>query len=288
MSNEVELVVSARDVLGEGPLWHSKEHVLYWVDIEGERIHRLDPLTGEHEVIPVGEKVGVIGFRQASGLVLASERGFSFFDPDTRRLEPIGDPEQDKPQTQFNDGAVDRRGRFWAGTTGDPFNNSLYRLDPDGAIRRMDSGLDVSNGIGWSLDNRVMYLVDSTPGVIYAYDFDLDSGSIANRRVLVDRSGQPGVPDGLIVDAEGSIWTAIWDGACLERYDPQGRLAQSLNLPVQYPTSMAFGGPDLQTLYITSALYEYPPDQRDNYPLDGGLFCARGLGQGLPEPFFAG
>ncbi len=286
--NEVELVFAAHDELGEGPRWHPLEQRLYWVDIEAKRYHRLHPPSGDHQIVEVGEKAGVLGFRSWGGLVLASDRGFAFFDPETKTLQRIGDPEADKPETQFNDGAVDRRGRFWAGTLGDPFKNSLYRLDPDLSIHRMDTGLDISNGIGWSPDNRVMYLTDSTPAVIYAYDFDLESGSIANRRTFVDRSGQTGVPDGLAVDAQGFVWSAVWGGRCIERYDPAGRLERRIELPVLCPTSLAFGGENLDELYITSALYDIPREERHRYPLDGGLFVIKGLAKGLPEALFAG
>jgi len=285
---EIELVFAAHDVLGEGPRWHPQEQCLYWVDIEEKRYHRLHVATNTHQIFNVGELIGVLAFRSRGGLVMASERGFSFFDPEMQKLEHIGDPESHKPETQFNDGAVDRLGRFWAGTLGDPFKNSLYRLDPDLSIHLMDTGFDISNGMGWSPDNRVMYLTDSTPGMIYAYDYDLATGSITNRREFVNRSGQPGVPDGLTVDAEGFIWSAVWDGGCIERYDPDGKLERRINLPVQYPTSMAFGGQDLDELYITSALYEFPKEERHRYPLDGGLFCIKGLAKGIEVSMFAG
>jgi sugar lactone lactonase YvrE len=286
--NEVELVLKVKDELGEGPLWHAAERALYWTDIEGRRYHRYDPASGRHETVPVDVRIGALAFRSQGGLVLATDRGFALFDPQSRQLTMIGDPEEHKQQTRFNDGAVDRRGRFWAGTLGDPENNHLYRLDSDGSIHLMESGIDISNGIAWSPDDRTMYYVDSTRFAIYAYDFDLASGSIANRRVLVDRSGRPGVPDGLIVDAEGFLWTAIWGGSCLERYDPQGGLARTVRLPVDFPTSMAFGGEGLEDLYITSAQEEIPKEKRDQYPLAGNLFCIRSAGKGLPEPHFAG
>ncbi len=287
MTNDVELVLAANDELGEGPVWHTDEGALYWVDINGLRYHRLEPVSGRHDVIVVGEKIGSLALCQHECVVLATDRGFSFFDPGANALTPIGDPEAHKPETQFNDGAVDRAGRFWAGTLGDSFKNSLYRLDPNGTIRQMDTGLDISNGIGWSPDNRLMYLVDSTPGTIYVYDFDLASGDIAHRRIWVDRSGQRGLPDGLTVDAEGFIWVAIWDGYCLERYDPTGKLERRLPLPVQYPTSMAFGGAALDELYVTSAWCEIPIEERRPGAPDGGLFRIRGAGRGLPEPRFA-
>ena len=287
MTHDVELVLAAGDELGEGPVWHCDEEALYWVDIDGRRYHRLEPGTGRHDVVHVGEKVGALALYRNSCVVLATERGFSFYDAGANTLTPIGDPEADKPQSQFNDGAVDRAGRFWAGTLGDGRNNSLYRLDPDGTITRMETGIEISNGIGWSPDNRTMYYVDSMPRLIYAYDFDLTQGTLANRRVFVDRSSQRSVPDGLTVDAEGFVWVALWDGACIERYDPAGRLERTLEMPVQFPTSMAFGGPELEDLYVTSALCEIPADERHLAPLAGGLFRVRGAGRGLPEPKFA-
>ncbi|MEN4013886.1 MAG: SMP-30/gluconolactonase/LRE family protein [Chloroflexota bacterium] len=285
---EVEVVLAARNELGEGPRWHNGEQAIYWVDIEAGCIHRLQPLGAAHQTAAAGEKVGALAFRRGGGLLLAGERGFAFFDPSSSVLNRIADPERDKPGTRFNDGAVDRAGRFWAGTLGDDYQNSLYRLDPDGSVRRMDTGFDISNGIGWSPDNRVMYFVDSTPGVLYAYDFDLTGGEIANRRVLVNRSQRPGVPDGLTVDAAGFIWIAVWGGGCLERYDPRGRLERVIPLPVRYPTSVTFGGADLDELYITSARYEIPRAQRAKHPLAGNLFRIRGIGKGIAEPMFAG
>lgn len=286
--NEVELVLAVKDELGEGPVWHAGEQALYWVDINSGLYHRYQPDPGLHEVVQVGIKIGALAFRQKGGLVLAAEHGFYTFDPAANLLQPMGAPEKDKPHTRFNDGAVDRRGRFWAGTLGDPQNNNLYRLDPDGTIQRMDTGIDISNGIGWSPDNRVMYYVDSTPGLIYAYDYDIETGNLANRRVFVDRSDRKGVPDGLTVDAQGRIWTAIWGGFCLEVYSPAGQLEQVVDLPVEFPTSMAFGGPDLEDLYITSAQEEIPLSERDRHPLAGNVFRIRGVGRGLTEPAFAG
>lgn len=285
---DVEAVLHVQNELGEGPVWNADERALYWVDIEKAQYHRFDPDAGSLETIYVGEKIGVLAFREQGGLVMATERGFATWDPATRTLSRLGDPEADKPQTLFNDGAVDRRGRFWAGTTGDSFNNSLYRLDPDGALHRMDTGFDVCNGIGWSSDNRTMYFTDSTPAIIYAYDFDLETGAITNRRVFVDSSDQPGFPDGLTVDSEGFVWSARWDGARIDRYDPDGRLERSITVPARFPTSLTFGGDDLRTLYVTSALLEIPHERRAQHPVDGDLFRIKLDIGGLPEPKFAG
>lgn len=286
--NPIQHILSVQDELGEGPLWNVLEQRLYWVDIERLCYHWLDPASGEHEMVPVGERIGVLAFRQQGGMVMATARGFTFWDAATRTFQRIADPEAHKPQSRFNDGAIDRRGRFWAGTLGDPFNNSLYRLDPDLSIHKMAEGIDISNGIGWSPDNRTMYFTDSTPQCIYAYDFDLESGAIANRRVFVDSRDRPGVPDGLTVDAEGCIWSARWGGWCIDRYDPEGRLLSTLQVPVECPTSVMFGGKELDRIYFTSARVDIPLESRGQFPLAGDLFCFEPGVKGLPEPSFAG
>ena len=286
--DELEHVLAAQDELGEGPVWDAVGQALYWVDIERGLVHRFHPSSGDHRVMRVGKKVGALALREGGGMVMATEVGFAFWDEGEQSLRLIGDPEAHKPQTRFNDGAADRRGRFWAGTMGDPYHNHLYRLDPDLSIHTMESGIDISNGIGWSPDNRVMYYTDSTPGIIYAYDFDVETGEIANRRVWVDRSGRPGVPDGLTVDSEGFVWSACWDGWCVERYDPQGNLERTIHLPVPRPTSVMFGGPNLDVLYITSARTELSEAALNQSPLSGDLFCLQPGVRGLPEPRFAG
>lgn len=286
---EVEHVWAAQNELGEGPIWRRREQALYWVDIEDTAYFRYDPASGggAPERIDVGVHIGALGARAAGGLVLACSQGFAIWDTGSR-LRLLGNPEAAKVGCRFNDGAVDRRGRFWAGTLGDPFNNALYRLDPDGTIQQLATGFDICNGIGWSPDNRTMYFTDSTPAVIYAFDFDLESGAIANRRVFADSSDHPGLPDGLTVDSEGGIWSARWGAGCVERYDPAGKLERTLPVPATFPTSIAFGGAQLDTLYITSANTEIPRDRRGQHPLDGDLFHVHLDVRGLPEPEFAG
>ncbi len=198
------------------------------------------------------------------------------------------DPEANKANTRFNDGAVDRMGRFWAGTLGDSYNNNLYRLDPDLSVHLMEKGVDISNGIGWSPDNRLMYFTDSSPKKIYVYDYDLATGEIENRRVFVDSADQPGVPDGMTVDADGYIWSARWGGWRINRYDPDGVLVGSIELPVEFPTSVMFAGSDLDRLYITSARVSIPQAMRAKRPLDGNLFVYEPGVRGIEEPFFAG
>lgn len=285
---EAEHVLSVRNELGEGPIWHAREQALYWTDIERSLYHRFHPATAAHETVPVGEKVGALAFRESGGFVLAAEHGFALWQPAAKRLEPFGKVTKGANPVGFNDGAVDARGRFWAGTLTGESDNSLYRLDPDGSVHRMDTGFGVPNGIGWSLDNRTMYFTDSSTSIIYAYTFEPETGHIGDRRALTDSSDRPGVPDGLTVDAEGYIWSARWGAGCVERLDSGGNLVQTVRVPATFPTSVAFGGADLRDLYITSALYEIPVEERHRHPLDGDLFRFRGEVRGQIEFAFTG
>ena len=292
--NQVEHVLAVKNKLGEGPVWSPDEQALYWVDIENNHFYRFYPATGKYERFDVGIPVGVLALRASGGLVMATKNGFAFWDPQTQVLHFIADPEVDKPYNRFNDGAVDPQGRFWAGTMcevpqmrkgGD---GNLYRLDPDGSIHLMETGLTISNGIGWSPDNKTMYLTDSPQHVIYAYDFDPPTGIITNRRPFIHTPHEEGVPDGLTVDSEGYIWSARWGGWKITRYDPTGKVERVISLPVLHPTSCTFGGPDLNELYITSAWTELGEEQRNNHPLAGDLFRLKTDVKGQVQRKFAG
>jgi sugar lactone lactonase YvrE len=286
--NEVEHILAIKNELGEGPLWNPEEQALYWVDIYGHCFHRLCRATGEHQVFEVGLPIGVLAFRASGGLVMATQNGFAFWDAETQALRFIADPEADRPDARFNDGAVDRQGRFWAGTMGQGPTGSLYRLDPDGSVHRMESGITVANGIGWSLDDKVMYFTDSPLHIIYAYDFDPAAGEIENRRPFIYTPDEEGNPDGLTVDSEGFIWSARWGGWKVSRYDPAGKLEREVHVPTQYPTSCTFGGKQMDELYITSAWTLLNEQQRRNQPWAGDLFRLKTDTRGLEEPKFAG
>lgn len=276
----VEHLLAVQNKLGEGPLWHPDERRFYWVDIDNHCFHRYDPTGDDVETFTVGLPVGTLAFREQGGLILATRDGFAFWDEASGRLDFIVDPEADKPDCRFNDGAVDPGGRFWAGTMGRENTSKLYRLDPDRSLHVMETGIHTSNGLGWSPDRRTMYYVDTPTQLIWAYDYDLDSGAISNRRTLVDTQDEPGYPDGLTVDSEGFIWSARWDGWRISRYDPAGRRERIVELPVQRPTSCTFGGPDLSQLYITSAA----ADQAQA----GDIFRLQTEVTGMPEPTFKG
>lgn len=274
--------------LGEGPLWHPDQELLYWVDIEGHCFHRFSPETGLQETIPAGQPIGCLAFRKSGGLVLGLRDGLGFWDPALKSLEIIQSPEADRENSRFNDGRVDGRGRFWAGTLGEDRGSSLYRLDPDGSIHVMESGIQISNGIGWSPDSTLMYYTDSPMGIIYQYDFELETGTISNPRDFVQVPPEDGYPDGLTVDSEGFVWSAHWDGWRISRYDPAGAVERVVYLPVQRPTSCAFGGPDLDQLYITSAWTGLSEAERGKQPLAGDIFVLPTQVRGQRENFYRG
>lgn len=288
---EIRCVLAARAILGEGPLWDPEELVLYWVDIKGRFVHRFDPATGRDTRWPTPEPVGCLALRAGGGLVMALRSGFHFFAPDTGAIQAVARPELDRRENRFNDGKPDRRGRFWAGSMHDPETaptGALYRLDPDGACHRMVDGIVCSNALCWSPDGRVMYHADTLRRVVWAWDSDPDRGEIANRRVFVELVGDAGAPDGATVDTEGFVWLAHWDGWQLTRHDPTGRTERVVRLPVQRPTCPAFGGPDLDVLYVTSASIGLSAAALVAQPCAGGILALDPGVRGLPEARFPG
>jgi sugar lactone lactonase YvrE len=223
--------------------------------------------------------------------LLASDDSFLFLDTETGETKPAAVAETGMPFNRFNDGKVDRRGRLWAGTidrqTAKP-TGSLYRLDADLLVTRMETGLICSNGLGWSPDDKIMYFTDSMVRTIWQYDFDAASGTIDNRRVFAKLAEDDGVPDGLTVDAEGFVWSAVWDGWRIVRYAPDGAIDRQIIMPVQRPSSCMFGGPGLRTLYVTSACADLRASDLLRGPLAGALFAIEPGVAGLPETPFGG
>ena len=288
--SEIEHLLPIHNTLGEGLLWSVAEQALYWVDIHNNCYHRLNTSSGMYETIHVGVKIGVLAQCASGGLVMATQHGFAFWDAQKKELKRINNPEAQRPSMRFNDGAVDCCGRFWAGTMSetDDAEGALYRLDPDGSVQCMISGVTVPNGIGWSPDNTVMYFTDSAQRTIYAYDFDAEHGTIAHCRVLVSAPDAPYVPDGLTVDGEGYLWSCCWDGGRILRYDPTGKLERVIDVPVPRPTSCIFGGPDLDELYITSARIGLTDEELSIYPYSGDLFRLKMEMRGIEKFQFAG
>ncbi|GCE11144.1 gluconolactonase [Tengunoibacter tsumagoiensis] len=278
--SEVEHVLPCRNKLGEGPIWSEDEQALYWVDILNHTYSRFDPISDKQDTTKVGIAIGVMAFRQAGGLIMATKEGFAYWDKAQKKLDYLARPLGDDPTMRFNDGAVDCKGRFWAGSMGNGPVGILYRLDPDGSLHEMLHGVSIANGIGWSPDNTIMYFTDTPLKKIFAFDFDAETGSISHQRVFVDSTSEDGVPDGLAVDSQGYIWSARWDGSRITRYAPNGGIERVITMPVLRPTSCVFGGRNLDELYITSAQTE--DQDRRNFPLSGDLFRLKTGIRGLP------
>jgi sugar lactone lactonase YvrE len=285
----VELVLDARADLGEGPRWDSAQQRLLWVDIMRGRVHAFTPSTGACRNVAVGRPVGALACCRDGSLVLAVAGGFARLDLDSETFEMQAAVEADRPQDRMNDGACDSAGRFWAGTMAldeGPGAGALYRLDPDLTVHTMLTGVTISNGLDWSLDGRRMYYVDSPTRRIDVFDFDAATGSIANRRTFASVPADAGVPDGLTVDAAGFVWLALWGGAALRRFAPDGTLERVVPLPVTHPTSCAFGGAALDELYITTARRPLTAEEKARQPQAGGVFRVRPGVAGRPAHLF--
>lgn len=288
--NEAWCVQSANAILGEGPTWCDVERVLYWVDIKRPAVFRFNPVLGQTGHWPMPRPIGcVVPSKYPMRLAFADADGFGFLDLMTSVVVRIADPERHLPGNRFNDGKVDRVGRLWAGTIDDQCirrSGSLYRWDPEGSVHCMATGFICSNGLGWSPDNRTMYFTDSMVRTIWAYEFDLATGGLGARRVFATLQSDDGVPDGLTVDSQGFVWSAVCDGWRLIRYAPDGAIDREVRLPVQRPSSCAFGGRDLKTLYITTACAGLDSNALIRGPLAGALFALECEVSGLPEQSF--
>ncbi len=287
-----ELLLERDSILGESPLWDEREQVLRWVDIDRGEIHRFDPATRADTHHKLGQKVTSIALRQAGGLIASLRKNVAYFDPSTGAVDLLDAVETDQPENRFNDGKVDRQGRFWAGTmnevhVGRP-EAALYRFDRPGKVTKMIPEVTISNGTGWSPDGRTMYYTDTLRFAVFAYDFDPASGVIANRRVFYEvEPSANGLPDGLTVDAEGFVWSALVNFGRILRLDPEGRLERTVQFPATRGTCCTFGGPDYSELFITTAQENLSADDIAHQPLAGSLFaCSPGV-RGLPETPFA-
>jgi sugar lactone lactonase YvrE len=259
------------------------------VDIDGKKIQRFYPETKKYESFDVPVKVCLMAFRKKGGMICGTEDGFYFWDPETQKMEFITHPEKGKKEARFNDGKVDRKGRLWAGTmTFEGATSALYRMDSDLSVKKIISEITISNGIGWSPDNSIMYYVDSLRYVINAFAYDLATGTISNQQSFVQMDAEFGIPDGLTVDSEGYVWCAIYGGWKVMRYDPSGNITDEIRMPVSQPSSCMFGGKDLDELYVTSIAEGLSEEDKAKEPMAGDLFMIKTDVKGLPEPEFAG
>ena len=290
-SENLTLEIDAKAQLGEGALWHPTENKLYWVNIEGRTLHIYDPVTKENQSLWVKERVGTVLPVKSGGAMVALQNGIHFIKNQTGRLQIIVNPLTNN-NIRFNDGKCDPSGRFWVGSMHLRFTEgtaSLYRMDTDKTVNKILDGVTVSNGIAWTKDKKTMYYVDSHLRRIDAFDYSDADGAITNRRVVVTIQDGGGSPDGIALDAEGKIWAALWGANAVGKFDPEtGELLQKIEVPAPNVSSCAFGGKELDTLYITTARGELSEAQLAAYPLSGGLFSIKPGVKGVPADFFTG
>ena len=289
---DVEHYLPVQNELGETPIWVPQEKLLYWVDIGRHMIFRMDVKTKEYESFKPDMPVRGLCRRSSGDWLLITDTGLAFWDPSSNMCEFIVDPYTDHPDLQFNDGVIDRQGRLLVGSYNsarlDAPDGSLYRLDTDHTLHKLDTNLVLSNGIALSPNGKTVYVAEMFANKITAYDYEIESGTARNRRVFVAIPEDAGKPDGLTVDSQGFVWAAHWGGWRVTRYDPAGKLEREIRVPTELVTCIGFGGENLDELYITTAWYNLSDQQRKDQPLAGDLFRIQTDITGITEPVFSG
>jgi L-arabinonolactonase len=289
---KVSRVDTPRCGLGEGAVWDPDKQALFYLDIWGKKIFRYDPSTGETRSWGVPGDVGAMGLREGGGLVIAMKDSLYLLDFESGDCAKLAGPAWTDPGITVNDGAVDRNGRFVFGGCCAGFDNprpigGLFVLDPDHRIRQLDSGISQSNSHCFSPDGRTLYCADSFIKTLFAYDYDLQAGEVSNKRAFAETSALAGVPDGSAVDAEGRVWMSVFEAGKVAIFSPDGELADTVDLPARLISSVAFGGPDLDRLYVTTidpAEFGAEPDENGGY-----VYVVEDLGtRGVPEPRYRG
>ncbi|WP_048646326.1 SMP-30/gluconolactonase/LRE family protein [Nitratireductor soli] len=287
----VEIAAPAQNLLGESPIWCERTGRLFWVDGRAPAFLSLDSATGAVASHAMPETIGSICLTETGGLLAAMTSGVFRLSMDGAVGARVAAPQPNHPDNRFNDGRCDRHGRFWVGTLNDRervATGALWRIDADFSATLMQSEIIVPNSLAFSPDNRRMYMSDTYRHEIYAFDFDIDDGTIRNKTLFSDLKGGPGRPDGSAMDAEGCLWNAEYAGGRVVRYTPDGGVDRVIELPVSQVTCCAFGGVGLDELYITTARQRLSPEQLAAEPLAGNLFVVRPGVRGLPEARFAG
>ena len=263
MIEDLELVLDAKAVLGEGPCWDFRNNILYWVDIEGKKVHMYNHISGEHKQVQLEREVSAVipCITKDTEFIVTLDNGFHLLNIETEQLKFIGDPERDLKQNRFNDGKCDAYGRLWAGTMcrdGKTKDAALYCL---------------SNGIAWTSDNEYLYHIDTPAQTVTRYEYDLETGKLGKAKQIIDFSEEEGFPDGMTIDSEGMLWIAHYGGGRVSRWNPEsgGKLSE-ICLPVPNVTSCTFGGKKLNELYITTARSGLDDEELKKYPQSGGLY----------------
>ena len=286
---EVTLAFKSHDVLGEGSIWNEVTQELYWIDIEGGVLHIFHPQKNHHQSFSLGQRVGTVVPSDNGKIILALQDGLYEFDPFTQQKKFIASADYDPASMRFNDGKCDPAGRLWVGTMHLgilPKVAALYKVEKGVVVKMLDK-ITISNGICWTGDGKTMYYIDTPTSSVQAFDFDLAKGLLFNSRVVVETKKEFDPPDGMTIDAEGMLWIGHWKGSCVGRWNPRtGKLISKIEVPAYHVTSCAFGGKDLDTLYITTAKIEVSPEQKIQYPLAGCLFQVKPGVKGVKSFFY--
>ena len=284
----IDVAVRTEAELGEGPTWDRASSTLLWVDVLASEVHRYAPSRDDDAVLSVPQHVGAAKPRAFGGVVLNLRDGIALVDRDGTKTWLVY---WARDGVRGNDAAVDPAGRLWAGTMRyDTAEGGgwLARVDKLGAAKVVLDKVTISNGLGWSPDGTRMYYIDTPTQRIDVLDYDVDTGEASARRPLCSVDNTPGGPDGLCVDADGCVWVALWGGAAVRRYTPEGVLDREITLPVDQPTACCFGGDDLTDLYVTTARTGLDESALAARPLSGSVLVLPGIGAGLPSTAFAG
>lgn len=280
------ILVNETFALAEGPVWFGDR--LWWVDINAGFLHSSDADGGNRRSYNVGRKVGAAAPIDVGRFVVAVEDGLGVLDLETAAVRMLASPEQDVPGNRFNDGKCDPAGRFVAGTlsmTGQPKAAALYSVDGKGFVQKIFAPVALSNGLAWSHDGRTLYYIDSLSYEIAAFPYDLRTGQLGNRRVVVRVPKEAGIPDGMTIDEEGNLWVAHWGGWAVRCWSPvTGQCLAEIPMPCACPSCCCFGGPDLDRLFITSAISESPEEREENFA--GRVYVCEMPVRGTPVNLF--
>jgi len=289
--NKPEILVDQKALTGEGPSWDAQNGVLYWVDIPRATIYVYNPATRQNQGIDLSKdfsSIGAVVACKSGGLLFTPERKIAYFDFEQPTYQILAEVEEDLPGNRFNDGKCDPYGRFLAGTMqtapdGTP-SGSLYIMEHDTKVRKLLDGLVISNGLGWSPDYRTFYLADSFSKDVWAFDYDLEHGTISHQRTAFTLQEGNGVADGLTTDADGMLWLVLWDGACVQRWDPRsGALLATYPFPAKRTSCPVFGGEQMNELYVTSAAVGLQDSDWQAYPHNGALMRLKTEFTGMPS-----
>ncbi len=288
---KVELLIDCKNLLGEGAIWNHKTQEFWWIDIEGKALHIYHPASKEQRKIDVGQRIGTVVPTTLGSAAIALQSGVYELDLESEEQVLISDPEDESERIRLNDGKCDPAGRFWVGSMHlDQMKDvaGLYRIESKGETTKMLDSITISNGIIWSLDEKTMYYIDTPDQNVKAFDYDKSTGDISNQRVVIEVPESMGFPDGMAIDEEGMLWIALWNGNAVSRWNPNtGELLSKIEVPAHNVASCAFGGENLDILYITSARVDMTEDELTALPLSGGVFTLKPGVKGVNSHFFA-